>query len=602
MRFKSKTVEGYTVYAVSGIHSVSFAIDFEKADTINLLGFAIERESPAEKERYFMKGFKVFEEIIPNPDENTIVSTFEHPIQSFVWDDFTTKPGFSYNYYFYPLKGKPKNIDRSSKPILLPVKTESLSPNNKHNIYFNRGVASSQAYRRKFNNESPESIKEKDKKKYNDVLTWLARGLDNAIIQFISQAKRGDTLLACFYEFRYKPILDCFKEAIDRGVKVKIIIDAKQNEYIDKKTQEKHESFPRVENLQTIKEAGIPKDNIIMREANKSSIQHNKFIVFIKNDKPVSLWTGSTNISLGGIHGQTNVGHWVNDTNVAEKYQRYWELLYNDPGGQEKEEGSKKIKDNKLYKQQVEEIQENITIDQLLNNEDVEKQGITPIFSPRINAAMLETYVGLVDKANSSACITLAFGINKIFKEALQDNTPSNHITFILLDKKDVQNPKSKETFISIGAKNNVYKAWGAYIKDPLYQWAKEVNTEIMKLNTHVKYIHTKFLLKDPLSADPIVVTGSANFSEDSTNSNDENMIIIRGETHVADIYFTEFNRLFNHYYFRCMYEELKDKNIQESEKTIFLDITGKWLQKYKAGKFRYKRVKMFSNMQNISK
>ena len=28
---------------------------------------------------------------------------------------------------------------------------------------------------------------------------------------------------------------------------------------------------------------------------------------------PAEVWTGSTNISDGGIHGQTNVGHWVRD-------------------------------------------------------------------------------------------------------------------------------------------------------------------------------------------------------------------------------------------------------------------------------------------------
>ena len=37
-------------------------------------------------------------------------------------------------------------------------------------------------------------------------------------------------------------------------------------------------------------------------------------------------------------------------------------------------------------------------------------------------------------------------------------------------------------------------------------------------LNHHVAFIHCKFLLHDPLGADPIVVTGSANFSEASTN------------------------------------------------------------------------------------
>ena len=55
-----------------------------------------------------------------------------------------------------------------------------------------------------------------------------------------------------------------------------------------------------------------------------------------------------------------------------------------------------------------------------------------------------------------------------------------------------------------------------------------------------VFFIHTKFLLVDPLSDDPLVCTGSANFSGASLKSNDENMILVRGDTRVADIYLKE--------------------------------------------------------------
>ena len=44
------------------------------------------------------------------------------------------------------------------------------------------------------------------------------------------------------------------------------------------------------------------------------------------------MWTGSTNISEGGIHGQTNVGHWVRNKDVAAKFNAYWDVLSDDPG------------------------------------------------------------------------------------------------------------------------------------------------------------------------------------------------------------------------------------------------------------------------------
>jgi phosphatidylserine/phosphatidylglycerophosphate/cardiolipin synthase-like enzyme len=65
-------------------------------------------------------------------------------------------------------------------------------------------------------------------------------------------------------------------------------------------------------------------------------------------------------------------------------------------------------------------------------------------------------------------------------------------------------------------------------------------------------HIHSKIILVDPLGSDPILVTGSANFSHDSTAVNDSNSLVIRGHTAVVDIYLTEFMRMFEHYHFRA--------------------------------------------------
>src|SRR5829696_4957268 len=114
MRFRSQRVDGFEVSAVSGTNTVSFAIDADQSATPGLLGFAVERSDPAENERYFMYGFKVFASSIPNPTEDLVVSTYDHPVQSFVWDDFTAKADRQYDYWFHPLKGKPRNLDRSA--------------------------------------------------------------------------------------------------------------------------------------------------------------------------------------------------------------------------------------------------------------------------------------------------------------------------------------------------------------------------------------------------------------------------------------------------------------------------------------------------------
>lgn len=574
----SRKTNGYKIYAVSGINSISFAIDFEDADTKGLLGFAVERHDKTDNERYFMRGFKVFQSMIPNPDENTAVSTFEHPVQSFVWDDFTGNPDHHYEYFFYPLKGIPRNIDRSVPPIAITVKTEPLYDTvDEHDVFFNRGVASSQAYFRKFHNAIPGDITDPTKAK--EVFDWLARDLQNAMMTFIDQAQKGDSLRACFYEFRHRPIVQKLKDAIDRGVDVRIIIDAKANK----------ENFPKSDNLQMIKTVGISPKYILLRQANPNDIQHNKFMVFLKGKDPAAVWTGSTNVSEGGIFGQTNVGHWVRNKKTAAQFLQYWDILAQDPGGQATDTRSEKIAKNQAFKQKVVALQGDIETGAIQRV----PQGITPIFSPRTSLTMLSTYAALLDNAKSCAAITLAFGIADVFKEILADNTSKDQTTFMLLEKRDQPTPGQAKKFTSLTATNNVYEAWGSYIKDRLYQWTKEINNQIIKLNQHVLYIHSKFMLIDPLGNEPIIVTGSANFSSASTTGNDENMIIIKGNRRAADIYFTEFNRLFNHYYFRSVYES-RQKQTDSKENSLFLVPNDSWLSKYEKGKLRYKRVMMF--------
>jgi phosphatidylserine/phosphatidylglycerophosphate/cardiolipin synthase-like enzyme len=91
--------------------------------------------------------------------------------------------------------------------------------------------------------------------------------------------------------------------------------------------------------------------------------------------------------------------------------------------------------------------------------------------------------------------------------------------------------------------------AVGAYLgKGAFNHWQAE---QLSGLNIHVRYLNTKYMLVDPLGANPLVVSGSANFGEASTTDNDENTLIIRGNPRVADIYLGKFMRLYRHFAFR---------------------------------------------------
>jgi phosphatidylserine/phosphatidylglycerophosphate/cardiolipin synthase-like enzyme len=167
----------------------------------------------------------------------------------------------------------------------------------------------------------------------------------------------------------------------------------------------------------------------------------------------------------------------------------------------------------------------------------------------------------------------------------------------MLLEKRDMPR-KGQADFVVLNARNNIYEAFGSYLKDPFHQWVRETSTGAhgLDLNTHVMYIHSKFLLQDPLGRDPIIVTGSANFSKDSILENDENMVVIRGDLRAADIYFTEFNRLFQHYYFRSVHQLVRAKQ-DTPDTTVFLAEDTTWLDKYKPGTLRAKRIDVYREM-----
>ena len=148
---------------------------------------------------------------------------------------------------------------------------------------------------------------------------WLGRGLEEALTAFIGQAVDARWgLRAAMYEFKWPPVLDAFKVASDAGADVKIVLHAVLRKG---DTTSEH-------NRAAIKAAKLGAQ-IIARTQTK--IAHNKFVVLLKNEKPVAVWTGSTNITEGGIFGHANVGHVIRDARVARAYLDYWQALAKDP-------------------------------------------------------------------------------------------------------------------------------------------------------------------------------------------------------------------------------------------------------------------------------
>ncbi len=67
-------------------------------------------------------------------------------------------------------------------------------------------------------------------------------------------------------------------------------------------------------------------------------------------------------------------------------------------------------------------------------------------------------------------------------------------------------------------------------------------------------HIHHKFIVIDAFGSSPTIYTGSNNLSENSTHHNDENLLEIKGSPELAQTYFAEFMRLYEHYRARALW------------------------------------------------
>ncbi len=616
MRKRSENTE-ISVHAIAGTEVVLLGLNATDEAAEGLLGFSIFKRTGKRGKEYALGGGKNF------PGARRNARSDEAPLQSFMWSDYVVEPNTEYTYRVVPVYGEPGALETGDS-VKVTIKTEDpWNAKGKHGVFFNRGVAGSQAYSRHFRKYrkyykvragfrdelvwraylKPEDVPAR--KAYE----WLSRGLEEAILRFIGQAKGPKyAIRAAIYELTHAPVIQAFVDALETGADVKIVHHAKQQtsyevrtnrgavctvEYDDDATdgpsppppaevvfnnkelrkEKTNDGVARAASRAVVEiglsNLGVPEvGGKLRREAGSNAqaydemmiprtnttISHNKFIVLLKDGNPIQVWTGSTNLTAGGIFGQSNVGHTVRDEEVAQAYLDYWEKLRTDP--------VKRKSSPEDIRNWTVEYQADLTGAPPPNS-------ITPMFSPRNSAAMLQWYADRLAAAKSSVHFTAAFTVaNEIFEKVIKNKrTGDPYLRYLLLEGiTGLMKPKYPR--MAQCRQNRI--AWGDTLKTRSGEDEEDQHHQFIEtltgLNDHVNYLHTKYMLIDPLSDDPVVVTGSANFSTASTINNDENMLIIRGDTRVADIFLGEFMRLFNHFEVRNKTNAMNDEEAAESQ------------------------------------
>ncbi|RAR99352.1 phospholipase D-like domain-containing protein [Ensifer adhaerens] len=501
---------GISIHAIAGTDVVMLALDATEEARKDLLGFAIHRaEQGVAGNGIWLEASKVFGDVEPNPENGETYPTNVHPLQSFLWGDYIADEGRTYTYSIFPMYG-PFASRKLGEPIVLEVRTEE-EDDGDHAVYFNRGAVATQGYMKRFGNTlRPPEPDNPD----HPQTAWLSRGLFEALKRFVDDARPGDALRVAAYEFRYRPVIELLREAQERGVDVKIVYEAgtKMKGGIPVETEATADNRKALANSWANFSAGT-----LIKRTKRTLIPHNKFIVKIRNGKPISVWTGSTNFSPSGFIGQANTGHLVRNKDVAFAFLDYWNELAKDPLPDDFKEWARKNSPNP---------------------EDDLKRGTTVVFSPRVGAKLLKWYGQRAVERQKPWFFTAAFGMNPA-RNAMHELLlrPQDGLRFVLMEKDDKNvvpgfRKSDPNIWFAIGSLLGRKHRTDKNALD-LENWLVE---EHYRTFGNVFYVHQKFILIDPLGDDPLVFAGSANFSVQSLSSNDENMLLIRGDTRVADI------------------------------------------------------------------
>jgi hypothetical protein len=195
-----------------------------------------------------------------------------------------------------------------------------------------------------------------------------------------------------------------------------------------------------LDNEATIATARLDDYQAVIPRTVTEGIRHNKFIILLQDGKPVAVWTGSTNVSLGGIFGHSNVGHVVWDEDVAAKYLDYWHRLADNLTPTRLRAPNKAATPTPPGKPPA--------------------NSVIPLFSARDGKQSEETlqwYADRLAEAQEVSCMTFAFNIDTVFQQVLgQENDVLRYVV------KD--DPLGAEE--SIGHDRDVIFALGAYLDE----------------------------------------------------------------------------------------------------------------------------------------
>jgi len=510
--------DDFRVKAYAGTNGVLLAMDLAEPRRKGLLGFAIEKQQ-GDKPWLFLFNSLTFPGKVHTFPQFRATPSNIAPLQKFRWADYAVNPGMTLHYRVYLAYGS-ADAPQLGESLEVTVTSDNGQPQNQ-SVIFNRAVAASQAFQRKFPDLDAliSANKNLPIEAWPDApRQWLENGLLGRLLGFIERAVDDQWALdIAIYEYELRVIVDAIDAAFERGVKVRVLYHAKSG---DKGTARNEESLEK-----------IPQASKRGRVTHK--IFHNKFMVLSRLDdtgqhQPEAVLCGSTNFTANGVYRQANVVHVLDDAHVSTRYLQTFEQVWANPA---------------VVGATRKWLTQHNPMDSL--------QPLFSGFSPRSGRGDLQAFVEIINAAKKDVLFVTAFALPDDILNALLGQPEDDILRYGL------QNTTSRIT--GFHADRTAEFAATALLNTGLEGWLRE-NMKGQKGNL---LVHTKAVVTDFTSDSPTIISGSHNLSAAASNGNDENYLIIRGDTDLADRYGLELLRFYEHYRFRYFAKKLALKQVR---------------------------------------
>ena len=483
------------------------------------------------------------------------------PFQRFWWADHEVNTGDTVRYRVTPMvfDGAQLVEQISARSDWTSWATLSGDTRDNMSVFFNRGLVISQFMARfleklRIDNqldtrEDALKLFKKNLDKHDEPIRgFLGGALRDRMLELLENARKAEQhVFGALYELDDDELVTALEK-----LKSRAHIVLANGSITKKKTETTEQARKRDQNAKArkrLKDAGA---EVFKRAISPGALGHNKFLVLASNastPKPRAVWTGSTNWTKTGLCTQTNNGLFVEHADFAKEYfEQYKRLL---DAGSDFPDALVKA-NSKAHKVKVGQSNTDIWFTRASAKADLDaidsavkgaQEGVLFLmFQPGAAGTL-----GTIRKMMAAPAGRYIKGVVSTLPSDEQETEGAADVSVHTGDEShNVSMGVVQPTGI-----NHPFASWAATVtRNEFLFGAGKIGFAI---------VHSKLIVVDPFTK-PVVITGSHNFSTSASNKNDENFVIIRGNSQLAQAYGAHILSVYHHYRWMAHVNEKQKK------------------------------------------